>query len=75
MTLDLPTFPLFRTYSRLRKYEFAEKRRQIRNVSYSFIHHAKFYADFESELKKIFLPVHFRENLFSRNLRGRIRKF
>ena len=36
--LNLPMFPIFRTYSRLRKYEFAGKRRRIRSESYSLIH-------------------------------------
>ena len=45
----------------------------IRDRSYiSF--DAKFYADSESEVKKIFLPTHFRENQLLKNLRGRIQK-
>ena len=35
---------------------------------------SEFYADFESEVKKIYLPTHLRENRVLKNLRGRIQK-
>ena len=39
-----------------------EKRRQIHNESYDDISFdAKFHADFDFEVKKIFLPTHLRE--------------
>ena len=70
-------FPRFERSLRLRNFVFEAKRKRIQYDSYIDIHisfDAEFYADSESEVKKIFLP-HFRENHVLENLRGRIQKF
>ena len=69
----------FPANSSLRRREYV---RNIGNIGKSnmnhivlYINRRDFYADFESEVKKIFLPTHFRENHVLKNLRGRIQKF
>ena len=58
---DLPIFPIFRTYSRLRKYEFVGKRGQIQYESYSLIHHSteEFERRFYPNSFEITRPIHY----------------